>query len=1404
MVETLEARMLLAAAVVNSTSGGTNYNAATVKISDFSLPNAAPVTLRDAVNAANNTAGNDTISFDSTVFPTNPATPTTITLTGTTAVRLRNLAANANGTITISGPGARAVAVSGNSATTVFQVDSGLTAEIDGLTITGGNGSLGGGLSNSGNLTLNNDVFVANSGGSGGGIMNSNPGRLTIMGSTFSSNTATASGGGLWNSGTLNVSSTTFSDNQAIGSSGGGLFTLSSGNVAITASTFVNNSAQIGGGIWSGGNGNVTLTGSTIVSNSADFGGGVNTAGGNIAILSNTIADNVATTDGGGISDSAGTITLTSTIVFDNTLSPTDPASPPTPSDWAGSPPSAASFNLLGDAGSSGLSNGTQNNLVGIDPLLGPLASNGGPTQTMALLLGSPAINAGNSTLTNDQRGPFFARKAGPAADIGAFEDQLTDTTPVTSVSAAEGVPNTNVVLMTFTDGNASAVATDFTPVVDWGGTLAGPAPVVTVVANGTGSWKVVADSVAYAEIGTYTATVTVRDGSADVARTNKVSFAVADAPLTDTTSIVANGTEGIASTKVVVMTFTDANPFATASDFSVGSVNWGGTLVGAAPVLTVSADSSYSGPGSGWQVVADSVTYAEKNSYAVSLTVNDVDGASVSRSNTIFNVADASLSDTTQLTTANGTEGLPNTNIVLMTFTDANPLATASDFSVGSVNWAATPVGATPNLSVVADSNYSGPGSGWKVVADSVTYAEKNSYAVSLTVNDVDGASVSTSNTSFSIADAPLSDTTPVTTVKATEGLANSNIVLMTFTDANPQATASDFSVGSVNWGATPVGGTPNLSVVADSNYSGPGSGWKVVADSVTYAETNSYTVSLTVNDVDGASVNTSNVSFHIIDAALTDTTSIAVNGTEGLASTNVVVMTFTDANPLATASDFSVGSVNWDVTPVGGTPNLSVVADSNYSGPGSGWKVVADSVTYAETNNYSVSLTVNDADGATVSTGKTSFSIADAPLTDTTSITVNATAGVASTNVVVMTFTDANPIATPSDFIVGSVNWGATPVGGTPNLSVVADSNYSGPGSGWKVVADSVTYAQVGSFKVSLTVNDVDGTTASTSNTLFDVASGTSTSVVLTLSAPSVTYGQDGLVTVTVTPANARGTLSLFVDNSADPVGTQTLDPATGNGSATFDVGILAAGTHSLHAEFTSTNPAFADSTVDGSLFVRMKTITAMVTANDKIYDGTTTATVSSASLSGIVGNDDVSLSFGAASFASKNVGTWTVTVNGLGLSGAAAGNYVLDSTTAQTTATITPRSLDGVLSTAHSINIAKNGTITFSLSSLSGIVDGQTVADLFNGAHFNLMIGSAVYSGTSTASVVDGTIYVSWRMSQELYTDLYALLNPATPSTKTNADLSVFATSLDGNYCLSADVLTSIFQRGNVTFS
>jgi hypothetical protein len=92
-----------------------------------------------------------------------------------------------------------------------------------------------------------------------------------------------------------------------------------------------------------------------------------------------------------------------------------------------------ATFSLIGNTARATLGPGSANNLLNRDPLLGPLADNGGPTLTHALLPGSPAINAGSnlSNLTTDQRQAGFPRVFESAVDIGAFEVQQTTLTSV-------------------------------------------------------------------------------------------------------------------------------------------------------------------------------------------------------------------------------------------------------------------------------------------------------------------------------------------------------------------------------------------------------------------------------------------------------------------------------------------------------------------------------------------------------------------------------------------------------------------------------------------------------------------------------------------------------------------------------------------------------------------------------------------------------------------------------------------------------------------------------------------------------------------------------------------------------------------------------------------------------------
>jgi hypothetical protein len=197
----------------------------------------------------------------------------------------------------------------------------------------------------------------------------------------------------------------------------------------LTGCTFSNDSATGsggGGGIDNGGT--LTLTNCTLsndsVSGAGLFGGGGLFNNGGTATLTNcTLSNNSATgLFGGGILNNIGnTLNLTNTIVAGN--------SAPTAPDISG-PVGTADHNLIGDGSGSGISNGTNGNQVGgngnpvIDPRLGPLADNGGPTQTLALLPGSPALGKADNAAAphTDQRGHVRLDENGETTDIGAFE----------------------------------------------------------------------------------------------------------------------------------------------------------------------------------------------------------------------------------------------------------------------------------------------------------------------------------------------------------------------------------------------------------------------------------------------------------------------------------------------------------------------------------------------------------------------------------------------------------------------------------------------------------------------------------------------------------------------------------------------------------------------------------------------------------------------------------------------------------------------------------------------------------------------------------------------------------------------------------------------------------------------
>jgi len=348
----------------------------------------------------------------------------------------------------------------------------------------------GGGIYNSqdglqgGIVTVNGSTFTGNI---GGGILNyrsSSNGAyrplstgetvptVTVSDSTFTNNQA-AGGTGILNfgGGTLTVDSSTISGNTAIqspdlgtagsGGAGGGLDTFAGGSMTVTNSTISDNLAGYdpqtsqasgyGGGLCVSYGAVATVTNCTIAGNSADlYGGGIFQYLATLSVINSTISGNSATNGGGGIWVGGLGLSVGNTIIAGNTA----PAGPfPAGPDVAARPVTSNGYNLIGNtSGSSGF--GATGDQLNVNPLLGPLADNGGPTQTMALLPGSPAIDAGSNglavdasgnPLAYDQRGAGFPRVVGAAVDIGAFEAQQVPTSTTVSSTSNPSVSGQSV-----------------------------------------------------------------------------------------------------------------------------------------------------------------------------------------------------------------------------------------------------------------------------------------------------------------------------------------------------------------------------------------------------------------------------------------------------------------------------------------------------------------------------------------------------------------------------------------------------------------------------------------------------------------------------------------------------------------------------------------------------------------------------------------------------------------------------------------------------------------------------------------------------------------------------------------------------------------------------------------------
>lgn len=379
--------------------------------------------LRAQIAAANAAAGADIINFDPAVFT---SAKTILLTTGEIAI---------TSDLTIDGPTA-ALTISGNSSSRIFNINGAgtLVVGIQDLTmtkaVTAGANDGGAIFIQDENVTLTNCTLTGNSSAdAGGAIRQETGGSLTLINCTFTTNTATSSGGALSLPGTptVNISNSTFASNFAV--SGGAVNMFQGGSLTVTGSTFNFNQAtgSLGGAIFLNGSfTNAFVRNTTIHSNLADTsGGGIalsSSSAGTLAIQNSTITGNGASGgDGGGIARTGGTalITTTSSIIFGNTASTTA-------DDLFTGGQVTASRSLIGTkTGITTYSADTFTTLnLGVNPNLGNLQNNGGPTQTRLPNAGSIAIDNGSNpaVLATDQRGPGYLRQRGPAVDIGAVE----------------------------------------------------------------------------------------------------------------------------------------------------------------------------------------------------------------------------------------------------------------------------------------------------------------------------------------------------------------------------------------------------------------------------------------------------------------------------------------------------------------------------------------------------------------------------------------------------------------------------------------------------------------------------------------------------------------------------------------------------------------------------------------------------------------------------------------------------------------------------------------------------------------------------------------------------------------------------------------------------------------------
>jgi hypothetical protein len=1100
---------------------------------------------------------------------------------------------------------------SGGKSDRLFHVANGGELILDGVTLENGNPAnsnvsvgVGGAILEDagGELVVLNSAVTNNTaaGGNGShsatlgdiypqsGAINAH-GLLIVRNSSITNNTGGGQGAGIYiQGGTLDVESSTISNDSitnSVNAQGGGVAAVDS-SVAIMNSTIANDAAN---GVTTGGTGQgnggglfvadddnqnetVLIVNSTFYGNQALSGAGEASGGGLFLfdkygtpyLLNDTVYNNISNDNDAGITADQCSVVMKNTIVAGNFYVPSNNPSNFVEDDMFFDTVDSAGNNLIGStqSGGAGVTGKHYNtttssfssggfdptDLLNMNPGLGGLADNGGPTLTQLPNANSPVLGAGGTTLNGfssilsampltDQRG--YSRTSGGKVDIGAVQYQYD-----LSVTGSESFTSStsNVVKYTFTvtnNGPDAANNVTFTDAFPAHNTFAaGLPPTGWNLSGSNGSETITATSLAAGSSATFSflvgLTFTPPQAVTDTATVTPTARDT-DAVNNSVTLTVYDPTEGQPLQNAVLFHFDGAGAAYGVGDYTV-SVNWGDTHSntsgdGTGTVAVVV------NPNGGFDVIG-SHTYADEGHDFVSGSLTLPHGAGVLQFRpTLAAVADGDL---TAVALTPPTVGLQTNlnNTLLFHFLDpalANrtfPLNTnlaPIDFNA-TVQWgdgtSNSALDGSHSVAVYAD-----PAGGFDVVG---THA----YA-----SNVVGAIYRVHVVDFITTSGPVFD----------------GPTLFHFTDADPSATGSDFTP-TVHWGD---GSSNTVSVVAD-----PGGGFDLIG-SHSYTTSFNGTFSASVADDGGATVVDSVL--YGVDYPLTaGTLTLPSVTTEGQSISNALLFHFTDGDTAGKASDFTA-TVLWG----DGTSNTSADNSGSVSVAlnTSGGIDVYGSHTFDEVSgSSSFAVAVQDTLGARTGAAATGFTVSDPSVSATGGFSFTASEDIGSATQTVATFTDSAGAEALGEY-AANVHWGD----GSPDSS--ASITYNSTTHVFSAIAQH-TYAQAGSDTITVTISH--GLSAAVSVT--DTA---------TVAEVAVNAGGNAQLTTTYGQSTGNQMVATFTDpGTANALSgyqaTINWGDGTGNSSATvgYDTAHPFTYATNVHTGNGPTAVAVADVNGDGNV--------------------------------------------------------------------------------------------------------------------------------------------------------------------------------------------------------------------------